>query len=252
MADSMNELTSVEVRVPREMKPEEKQHLDGELRGLRRQIFEGSQESRSFAGHVLHAAAGHGALALERSAGGEIVGYFAMQLAELDLSGAKIAIFRGESGALGGHPSDAVLRLVLERLLRYMLGRPGRRVYCLCSLAHPSSYALLSRFVDIAHTSPAESALAGAGELVSGLASSPELAASEHGGPLVFEAARRGSEPSASCDFLHLYENPAVRCFVSAHAGPAEEHGLLALVPLSLGGMMRAAARAAGPEARRS
>ncbi|WP_437755671.1 hypothetical protein [Sorangium sp. So ce1389] len=252
MADSMNEQTSVEVRVPREMKPEEKQLLDDELQGLRRQIFEGSQENRSFAGHVLHAAAGHGALALERRAGGGIVGYFAMQIAELELSGAKIAIFRGDSGALGGHPSDAVLRLVLERLLRYMLGRPGRRVYCLCSLAHPSSYALLSRFVDIAHTSPAESALAGAGELVSGLASSPELAASEHGSPLVFEAARRGGEPSASCDFLHLYENPAVRCFVSAHAGPAEGHGLLALVPLSLGGMMRAAARAAGPEARRS
>ncbi|WP_437506286.1 hypothetical protein [Sorangium sp. So ce1099] len=252
MADSMNERTSVEVRVPREMKPEEKRLLDDELRGLRRQIFEGSQEGRSFAGHVLHAAAGHGALALERSAGGEIVGYFAMQIVELELSGAKIAIFRGESGALGEHPSDAVLRLVLERLLRYMLGRPGRRVYCLCSLAHPSSYALLSRFVDVAHTSPAEGALAGADGLVSGLASSPELAASEHGSPFVFEAARRGSEPSASCDFLHLYENPAVRCFVSAYAGPAEGHGLLALVPLSLGGMMRAAARAAGPEARRS
>ncbi|WP_437927281.1 hypothetical protein WMF37_51075 [Sorangium sp. So ce291] len=248
----MNEQTSVEVRVPREMKPEDKQLLDGELRGLRRQIFEGSQENGSFAGHVLHAAAGHGALALERSGGGELVGYFAMQLVELELSGAKIAIFRGETGALGEHPSDAVLRLVLERLLRYMLGRPGRRVYCLCSLAHPSSYALLSRFVDVAHSSPAESAPASAGELVSGLASSPELAASEHGSPLVFEAARRGSEPSASCDFLHLYENPAVRCFVSAHAGPAEGHGLLALVPLSLGGMMRAAARAAGPEARRS
>ncbi|KYF82754.1 hypothetical protein BE17_33335 [Sorangium cellulosum] len=252
MADSMNEQTSVEVRVPREMKPEEKRLLDDELRGLRRQIFEGPREDRSFAGHVLHAAAGHGALALERSAGGEIVGYFAVQIAEIELSGAKIAIVRGESGALGEHPSDAVLRLVLERLLRYMLGRPGRRVYGLCSLAHPSSYALLSRFVDIAHTSPAESALAGAGELVSGLASSPELAASEHGSPFVFEAARRGGEPSASCDFLHLYENPAVRCFVSAHAGSAEGHGLLALVPLSLGGVMRAAARAAGPEARRS
>ncbi|XYH97810.1 hypothetical protein ACMHYB_60340 [Sorangium sp. So ce1128] len=253
MADRMNEQTSVEVRVPREMKPEEKQLLDHELRGLRRHVFEGSQENRSFAGHVLHAAAEHGALALERSAGGQIVGYFAMQIAELELAGAKIAIFRGESGALGEHPSgDAVLRLALERLLRYMLGRPGRRVYCLCSLAHPSSYALLSRFVDIAHTSPAESALAGAGELMSGLASSPELAASEHGSPFVFEAARRGSEPSASCDFLHLYENPAVRCFVSAHAGPAEGHGLLAFVPLSLGGMMRAAARTAGPEARRS
>ncbi|WP_437733997.1 hypothetical protein [Sorangium sp. So ce1335] len=249
----MNEQTSVEVRVPREMTPEERQLLDDDLCALRRAIFERSRRERSFAAHVVHAAAEHGALVLQRSPGGRLVGYFAMQIVEREVAGATIAIVRSESGALGERPasSDAVLRAALERLLRYMLSRPGRPVFFLCSLAHPSSYALLSRFVDITDTSPAESRLAGADERMSRLASSFGLDPSEHGGLLAFEVARRGSEPQGSCDFLHLYENPAVRCFVSAHAGPAEGYGLIALVPLSLGGMMRAAARTAGPEARR-
>ncbi|WP_437957931.1 hypothetical protein WME76_42675 [Sorangium sp. So ce119] len=250
----MNEQTSVEVRVPREMTPEERQLLDGELHAVRRLIFEGSQREKSFAAHVLHADAEHGALVLQRSAGGRIVGYFAMQIVERELASVRVAVVRGESGALGEHPasSDVVLRLALDRLIRYMLARPGRPVYCLCSLAHPSSYALLSRFVDVTHTSPAEGRPAGADERMSALAASFAREPSEHGGLLAFEVARRGSAPAGSCDFLHLYENPAVRCFVAAHPGPAEAHGLIALVPLSLGGMMRAAARAAGPEARRA
>ncbi|WP_437876495.1 hypothetical protein [Sorangium sp. So ce513] len=249
----MNEQTSVEVRVPREMTPEERQLLEDELHALRREIFEGSGRGRGFAAHVLHAAAEHGALVLQRSAGGRILGYFAMEIVERDVADATIAIVRGELGVPGGRPadSDVVLRAALERLIRYMLTRPGRPVFCLCSLAHPSSYALLSRFVDVTHTSPFEGRLAGADELISRLASSLHLGAGERGGLLAFEVARRGSEPAGRCDFLHLYENPAVRCFVSAHPGPAEGHGLIALVPLSLGGMMRAATRWAAPEARR-
>ncbi|KYF72680.1 hypothetical protein BE15_35555 [Sorangium cellulosum] len=254
MEEPMNEQTSVEVRVPREMTPDERHLLDDELQAMRRLIFEGSQRERSFAAHVLHADAEHGALVLQRSAGGRIVGYFAMQIVERELSGGRVAIVRGESGAVGEHPAsnDVVLRLALERLIRYMLARPGRPVYCLCSLAHPSSYALLSRFVDVTHTSPAESSPAGADEHMSALAASFDRESGAQGGLLAFEVARRESAPSGSCDFLHLYENPAVRCFVSAHPGPAEGHGLIALVPLSLGGMMRAAARSAGPAARRA
>lgn len=246
----MNEQTSVEVRVPREMTPEERQRLDGELHRLRREIFEGSRRETSFAAHVVHAAAEHGAVVLQRGPGGRLVAYFAMEILERQGAGATIAIVRGE---LGARPpgSDVVLRAALERLIRYMLARPGRPVFCLCSLAHPSSYALLSRFVDVTHTSLSEGRLAGADELMSRLAASFDREASDRGGLLAFEVARRGSEPAERCDFLHLYENPAVRCFVSAHPGPAEGHGLLALVPLSLGGMMRAAARWAGPEARR-
>ncbi|WP_437634636.1 hypothetical protein [Sorangium sp. So ce854] len=249
----MNEQTSVEVRVPREMTPEERQRLDGELHRLRREIFEGSRRETSFAAHVVHAAAEHGAVVLQRGPGGRLVAYFAMEIVERQGAGATIAIVRGELGAPGARPpgSDVVLRAALERLIRYMLARPGRPVFSLCSLAHPSSYALLSRFVDITHTSPSEGRLAGADELMSRLAASLDRDASERGGLLAFEVARRGSEPAERCDFLHLYENPAVRCFVSAHPGPAEGHGLIALVPLSLGGMMRAAARWAGPEARR-
>ncbi|WP_437599555.1 hypothetical protein [Sorangium sp. So ce590] len=248
----MREQAFIEVVVPRERTPDEKQILLDELYGLRRRIFEGSQRKRSFASHVIEAGTEHGAVMLRRSAGGQIVGYFAMEILERESSGARIAIFRGESGALGQRPGgDVALRLVLERLIRYMLAHPGRPVYCLCSLAHPSSYALFSRFVDITHTSPAESRAAGADALMSGLAASFELGASEQGSPFVFEAGQRASEPADGCDFLHLYENPSVRCFVSAHSGPAEGRGLITLVPLSLGGMVRAAARHAGPEAKR-
>ncbi len=248
----MKEQTFIEVVVPREVTPDEKQILVDDLHGLRRRIFEGSQRRRSFASHVIEAGTEHGAVVLRRSAGGQLVGYFAMEILERESSGVRIAIFRGESGALGERPGgDVALRLVLERLIRYMLAHPGRPVYCLCSLAHPSSYALFSRFVDITHTSPAESRVAGADALMSGLAASFDLGASEQGSPFVFEVGQRTSEPADGCDFLHLYENPSVRCFVSAHPGPAEGRGLIALVPLSLGGMVRAAARYAGPEAKR-
>ncbi|XXX76782.1 hypothetical protein WMF30_54945 [Sorangium sp. So ce134] len=250
----MNEQTSIKVVVPREMTPDEKQILVDELYALRRRIFEGSQRKRSFASHVVEAGAEHGAVVLHRGAGGQLVGFFAMEILERESSGATIAIFRGESGALCGRSGggalrivgDIVLRLVLERLIRYMLAHPGRPVYCLCSLAHPSSYALFSRFVDITHTSP----VAGADALMSGLAASFDLASSERGSPFVFEAGR-ADEPADDCGFLHLYENPSVRYFVSAHPGPAEGRELITLVPLSLGGMMRATARYAGLEAKR-
>ncbi|WP_437967434.1 hypothetical protein WMF04_49150 [Sorangium sp. So ce260] len=252
MENSRKEQTSIEVVVPREMTPDEKQILLDELYGLRRRIFEGSQRRRSFASHVVEAGTEHGAVVLHRHADGHIAGYFAMEILERESSGVRIAIFRGESGALGGRTGDdVVLRLVLERMIRYMLAHPGRPVYCLCSLAHPSSYALFSRFVDITHTSPAESQVAGADELMSGLAASFDLESSERGSPFIFEAGQRAGEPADGCDFLHLYENPSVRHFVSAHPGPAEGRGLITLVPLSLGGMVRAAARCAGPEAKR-
>ncbi|KYF56309.1 hypothetical protein BE04_25655, partial [Sorangium cellulosum] len=257
--ESMSEQTSIKVVVPREMTPDEKQILVDELYALRRKIFEGAQRKRSFASHVVEAGAERGAVVLHRGAGGRLVGYFAMEILERESSGATVAIFRGESGALGGRSGgdgalrlvgDVVLRLVLERLIRYMLAHPGRPVHCLCSLAHPSSYALFSRFVDITHTGPVEGQAAGADALMAGLAASFDLRSSEHGSPLVFEAGR-ADEPTDDCGFLHLYENPSVRCFVSAHPGTAEGRGLVTLVPLSLGGMVRAASRYAGPVSRR-
>ncbi|WP_437316874.1 hypothetical protein [Sorangium sp. So ce385] len=259
----MSEQTSIKVVVPREMTPDEKQILVDELYALRRRVFEGSQRKRSFASHVVEAGAEHGAVVLHRGAGGQLVGYFAMEILERECAGATVAIFRGESGALGGRSGgrsggdgalrlvgDVVLRLVLERLIRYMLAHPGRPVHCLCSLAHPSSYALFSRFVDITHTGPVEGQVAAADALMSELAASFDLESSEHGSPLVFEAGR-ADEPADDCGFLHLYENPSVRCFVSAHPGAAEGRGLVTLVPLSLGGMVRAAARYPGPASRR-
>ncbi|WP_437906005.1 hypothetical protein WME95_48615 [Sorangium sp. So ce327] len=244
----MKDQSSVEVLVPREMSPDQRQRLIDELYGLRRVIFEGAQREKSFATHVIDAGAEHGAVVVQRGTGGQITGYFAVQIMDPEPSGAQIAIFRGESGALGEHVGDDdVLRHVLLRLIRYMLAHPGRPVFCLCSVAHPSSYALFSRFVDIARTSPPE----GADELMSRLASSFDPEANDRGGPFVFEVGQTAAEPAGDCDFLHVHENPSLRYFLSARPGAAEERELIALVPLRLGGMLRAAVGCAPPEARR-
>ncbi|WP_437529623.1 hypothetical protein WME79_48110 [Sorangium sp. So ce726] len=248
----MKEQTSVEVLVPREMSPDQRQRLIDEIYGFRRLIFEGAQREKSFSTHVIDAGAEHGAVVVHRGAGGQITSYFAVQIIDPGPSGVQIAIFRGESGALGEHAGgDVVLRHVLSRLIRYMLAHPGRPVYCLCSLAHPSSYALFSRFVDITRANPPEGTPAGADDLMSGLAASFDLKADDRGSPFVFEVGQTAAEPPAGCDFLHLYENPSVRYSLLTHLGPEEGHGLITLVPLSLGGMMRAAARCSAPEARR-
>ncbi|WP_437675785.1 hypothetical protein [Sorangium sp. So ce131] len=243
---------AVDIIVPREMRPDEKQPLMEALYLVRRQIFDGVEEKKSFVNHVIRSESEHGVVLLHRAADGRIDGYFAMQIFERRTGGAAVAIFRGECGALGdAGAGDALARAALERLIRYMLARPGRPLYCLCSLAHPSSYALLARFADITQTNPTEGGLADADALMSELAAACERDPDEHGDPFVFESRQKEVAPASAYDFLHLYENPAVRYFLATHPGSTDRQGLITLVPLSLGGMMRAAARRAGPESRR-
>ncbi|WP_234023201.1 hypothetical protein [Sorangium cellulosum] len=247
----MEAQTAVDIIVPREMQPDERQPLIDALYLVRRRISYGAERKKSFVNHVIQSGSEHGAVLLHRAAGGSIDGYFAMQIVERRTGGAAVAIFRGECGAPGNAGiGDALARAALDRLIRYMLPRPGRPLYCLCSLAHPSSYALLSRFADITHTSPAEGALADADALMSELAAAFEREPDEHGDPFVFESGQGAVAPASTYDFLHLYENPAVRYFLATHPGSTDGQGLITLVPLSLGGMMRAAARRAGLEAR--
>lgn len=117
------------------------------------EVFDGASRD-AFAAYVVESQGEHTWINVPRNPAGEIVGYFALHIFERDLNGDASAIFRAEGGTLRAYRgADTNTSFGLKLGLPYLLRHPGRRVYYLGSLVHPSSYCLFAKHFDVVRRS---------------------------------------------------------------------------------------------------
>jgi hypothetical protein len=242
---------AAEIVIPTRMSPEERQRLADALYDVHSRIFDGVDKA-SFVKYVIESKAEHTWIQLHKDEQGAIVGYFALHIFERALRGERAAIVRGEAGMLSAYRGANVNgRFGIERVLRYMLANPGRRVFYLGSLVHPSSYAQLARYVDRVFPSPAEEPAEDVLRLMRDLADEFHLDPVDEANPLLYKVGWKTIDTAAERERWLRSDNPAVRFFLAANPGYAGGHGLLTMAPIDLGGVLRAGARFAVAKARR-
>ncbi len=242
----MAQLVAAEVVRPQDLDPASKDQLASALYALHAQIFAGG-DRQGFVAYVIDSSAEETWIQLYRTTDGALGGYLALHFFERQLGGKTVMIVRAETGILREHRgANIIMSFGIERLARYMLRHPGRPVYFLGSLIHPSSYTQLSRYADRVWPNAEVETPADIAALLVEMGGSFGLEQVDGGDPLVRKVC--WSTRDAASDRAHWQgsENAAVRFFLKTNPGYGEGHGLLTLVEVTAGAMLRGALRYAG------
>ncbi|MCY1079361.1 cyclic nucleotide-binding domain-containing protein [Archangium lansingense] len=230
----MSRITSTEVILPQSLSTEARRQLTDSLYAVHQQIFDGV-DRESFGRYVVESRAEHTWLLLHKNEEGELVGYFALHLFEKQLSGEPLAVFRAEAGSLRAYRGGNVnARFWLERLVRYVLKHPGRRVVYMGSLVHPSSYSLLARLCGELWPRREQETPPGLQAFMDALATEFGLEKVNPDWPLVRRVGWRTRESEMESDYWAHCDKPEVRYFLQANPGYGEGHGLVTVVPITL------------------
>lgn len=228
----MPRIASTDVVIPKTLSAEERQKLVDDLYAVHCQIFDGV-ERESFAKYVVESKAEHTWIQLHKGEAGEIVGYCALHIFEKELMGKPAAVIRMEAGMLrayrGGNSNAS---FGVKKALRYIVKNPGRRMFYLGSLVHPSSYSLFAKFfADVwprQGAQPPPELLAFMDEL----ANTFGLTRVHPDNPLVREVGWITRETEMEREYWRNCDRPAARYFIEANPGYGEGHGLVTLVAL--------------------
>ncbi len=239
----MPRIASSEAVVPKSLAPEERARLIDSLYEVHRQIFDGVERD-AFARYVVESNAEHTWINIHKNEAGEIVGYFALHIFDKRFGGVPTSVFRSEAGSLRAYRGvNASTCFWLKTALRYVLKNPGRRMFCLGSLVHPSSYLLFANhFGDVWPRRQAEvppELLAFMDELATEFG----LEKVDPANPLVRHVGWRTRETEMEREYWLHCDKPAARFFVGTNPGYVEGHGLVTVVPITLanlGNMLRA------------
>ncbi|WP_375773002.1 cyclic nucleotide-binding domain-containing protein [Archangium gephyra] len=230
----MFHITNTEVIRPHALSAEARRQLVDTLYAVHRRIFDGVGRE-SFARYVVESHAEHTWILVHKNEAGEAVGYFALHIFEKQLGGEPLAVFRAEAGLLREYRGGNVnARFWFERVVRYVLKHPGRRVFYLGSLVHPSSYWLFARYCGEVwprrdQETPPE--LLG---FMDTLATEFGLEKVHPAQPLVRRVGWRTRETEVERDYWAHCDKPEVRFFLEANPGYGDGHGLVTVVPITL------------------
>ncbi|MDF5938908.1 hypothetical protein P4234_15615 [Pseudomonas aeruginosa] len=138
-----------EVVNPGKLDETQRGNLASELYAIHARIFHGVQYE-SFAREVIHSTARLTRIAIYRNRQHEIVGYCAVHFHDSEVfQYSKACVIRAESGILPEYRgSNQSIPFLTRQVLRYKLLNPGKRLLFLDTLIHPSSYALVTKYVD--------------------------------------------------------------------------------------------------------
>jgi CRP-like cAMP-binding protein len=226
----MPKIARSEVIVPNKLDPAARQDLIDGLYKVHCDVFAGVTKD-SFTHYVVESKAEQTWINVHRSAQGDIVGYFALHIFERELGGRPSAIFRAEAGTRrayrGGNTNT---RFGLKLGLPYLLRHPGRPVYYLGSLVHPSSYCLFAKLFRVVWPSiehpPPPQILACMDEL----ANSFGLERVDPANPLTRQVHWITRDSEVERHYWRHCDKPAARFFIKANPGYGEGDGLVTLV----------------------
>jgi len=236
-------LTAAETIVPGALDATAKERFEDELYDLHRRIFRGVDKA-AFVRYVVDSKAEHTWIQLYRGEDGALGGYLAVHIYEREIDGRTTAIVRGETGMLREHRGANVIgSFFTERVLRYRVAHPLRPLYFLGSLVHPSSYAQLARYADEVWPREGVETPAEIRGLMDTLGEAFGLDRVDPENALVRKVGWQTIDSRGDRAYWERCERPGVQFFLRENPGYEEGHGLLTLVPLTLGGVARGVAR---------
>ena len=226
----MPKIARSDVVIPSTLDTAARQRFIDALYQVHSQVFDGVSRD-AFAHYVVESKAERTWVNVHRNDAGEIVGYFALHIFERELGGQPSAIFRAEAGTLrtyrGGNTNA---RFGLRLALPYLLRHPGRRVYYLGSLVHPSSYCLFAKLFDVVWPSsrhpPPPAVLAFMDEL----ANSFGLERVSADNPLTRHVHWITRDSEVERRYWRMCDKHDARFFIDANPGYGEGDGLVTLV----------------------
>jgi len=230
----MPRIARSEVVVPKRLSHDEREQLIDALYAIQLDVFDGV-DRKSFASYVVNSKADQTWILVHRDQADAIVGYFAFHQFVRELGGRPVTVIRAEAGtkrAFRGGNANA--RFGLLRGLRALLANPGRPLYYLGSLVHPSSYSLFAKYFSEVYPSAKAETPAEILNLMDEMADEFGLARVEGQGPLVRQVGWKTRDTDAERAYWERCDRPAARFFVQANRGYSQGHGLLTLVPVTL------------------
>jgi hypothetical protein len=239
----MATLTAAEIIVPKDLDPTSKRQLIDALYDVHTRIFDGVDKA-SFARYVVDSTAEHTWIQIYRGEQDQIAGYFAVHVFEREFRGETVAIIRGEAGVLRRYRgSNVIAAFMADRVFRYKLRRPGRTMYYLGSLVHPSSYTQLARYMDEVWPREGEETPADVKALMSEMGESFGLEIVDEENPLVRKVGWKTIDLKSDREYWRTSDRPGAQFFLAANPGYAEGNGLLTLAPFTLGGFVQGLGR---------
>lgn len=238
----MNRVISTDVVVPKKLSPAERSDLIEGLYAVHCEIFDGV-EKEAFVKYVIDSKAELTWILLYRGEGGAIVGYLALHVFERRLHGELTAVFRAEAGTLRAYRGrNASVNFGLRKIIEYLVAHPGRPVFYLGSLVHPSSYSLFAKYGTSLYPSAAADTPPEMLRFMSELADEFGIPVVDPAHPLVRNVGWITRETDVERRYWRHSDRPAARFFIAQNPGYVEGHGLVTLLPLRLPEMLRAAA----------
>lgn len=232
-----------EILDPAALTPADRRRLADELYAAHRRIFAGVRRS-AFTRYVVDSPADETSIAVYRDALGVVVGYVAFHQFEREVDGQAVTIVRAEAGIDRRYRgANVATPFFIDRLVRVMLGARGRPLYYLGSLVHPSSYALFARYADRVWPNPEVDTPRPLRRLMDRLAGEFHLERVDPADTLVRDVGWRTREFGRDDAHWREHASDDVRFFVAANPGYHDGHGLLTLVPVTTGGLLRGALR---------
>lgn len=221
--------------IPKELTGKAREELIEELYAVQNEVFDGVDRD-SFVKYVFDSPAEATWIDVFRDEQGRAVAYMALHRFIKNFQGMPCAIFRAEAGALRQFRGQTSIGYLLGwKVLSYLLTHPGRPVYYLGSLVHPSSYHGLSRYVKTIWPNPFLDTPAHIVTFLCDLADEFHLEPANPDNPLVRQVGWCTRDTDAEREYWKTCPKPTVRFFVETNPGYSQGHGLLTLIPFSLG-----------------
>lgn len=205
-------------------------------------IFDGVDRA-AFAAYVVDSPAAWTRIFVQRDAEGVVRGYVAFHVYDITHEGRALSVVRMEAGFERAWRKGTIYgRFAVACFTRARL-RAGRRpLYFVCSPIHPSSFVTLSRMVPQRWIMPEVGPSTRA--FMTALAGTLGMTPAEGDG--VYDIGwitRSGPAPT------HISAEAAT--YIAANPGYARGHGLLTVVPVTVGGIVRGLARLIARRVRR-
>ena len=230
----MPKIARSDVVVPNTLEPAARQALIDALYRVHCEVFDGVTRD-AFAQYVVESVAEQTWINVHRNDAGEIVGYFALHIFERQLDGRLSAIFRAEAGTMRSYRGgDTNTGFGLKLALPYLLRHPGRPVYYLGSLVHPSSYSVFARLFDVVWPSASHPPPPAVVAFMDQLANSFGLERVHPDNPLTRQVHWITRDSEVERNYWRVCDKPAARFFIEANPGYIHGDGLVTLVRIDL------------------
>jgi len=230
----MERITTSETIDPIFLVKEKKRRFIHELYEIQCQIFQGV-DINSFTSYIIRPGAVRTRVKIFRNDHQKAVGYYAIHLFEIRSNAAEItAIFRAEAGLLRAYRrKHATLSFAFAEYCRYKCFHPGRKVYYLGTLVHPSSYHSLFRNCYELYPTYRRETPPDILRLMCDMAKNLGIGPACRDNPFIVQVGWIVRNDREDLAFWSHCDKPDVKFFLKINPGYREGEGLLTLVPIT-------------------